>query len=210
MDIENLKRANQHVTVRLEESLDRLMTLFDLKEKPAGTDVVVVVVVEDIVFVAIHCNYATSANNGSITEIGISTLDTRKLSLPLSLLQGKESLRVIESNNYRQSSQKSVKFLFGTSGSYRRENMRTLLEEKIFVKDAGGSPRRVVLVGHDLPRALSMMKMLGIDILEKRESSRFLGVLDTATLGTYSPLLLFPSTILAFRHSICNLWWQPT
>jgi hypothetical protein len=92
----------------------------------------------------------------------------------------------------------NFKFLFDESHFYTSENIRTCLEEAIFVKDANGSPRRVVLVGQGLMGIVNTMKRLGIDLSEKSKSSGFHGVLETATLGKYSPLLLFPSTILTF------------
>jgi len=194
MDIRQLPSGILSVSEREEKSLGLLQSLLQLTPRNAplsltGDD--------SVVFVAIDFEFFPSKAmpiTDRLNEIGISTFDTRDLSG--AGLQG--SIRS-QYHIYRSFKHTWRKFLFDESKRIVPKDMRMLLEDNIFVKDANGKARRTVLVGHGLHGAeLELMESLGIDLVDTRSSSGFLGVLDTLDLGMNSQHLCL------FRGSSTN------
>jgi hypothetical protein len=182
MDIQELRSGSIPVSEREEKSLGVLQLLLQITPRNAPLSLTGE---DSVVLVSIDFEYFPYKEISSrINEIGISTFDTRDLSRPLSDLR---ELIHSEYHVYRTYKYSWRKFLFDESKRIVPDDMRKLLEDNIFLKDANGKTRRTVLVGHNLYGELDLIQSIGIDLVSRRSSSGFLGVLDTQDLGMYFP-----------------------
>jgi len=121
-------------------------------------------------------------NPRKIREIGISTLDTRDMSLQPSELG---SVLQTQNMNWGEGGSKRWSFLFGETKRIFPSEMRECLERSIRKTDAGGRPCKVVVVGHAIGNDLQAMKLIGVDLFDREQFPDILGILDTFKIATY-------------------------